>query len=74
MVRRWHCHSCPWRFCLVTDTHDLHGPPIGCPGAALVPGRMTPACSKHPMPFSQCWDAPEPVLLGGQQERSVEEL
>lgn len=27
MVRRWHCHSCPWRFCLVTDTHDLHGPP-----------------------------------------------
>ena len=36
MVGRWHRRSCPWRHCLVTDTHDRHRPPYRasrrCPG------------------------------------------
>ena len=66
MVRRWHCRSCPWRFCLVTDTRMIcTDHPTRFPVASLVPGRMIPACSKPR-------DTPEPVLLGGWQERSVE--
>lgn len=43
MVRRWHCHSCPWRFCLVTDTRMIRTDhPAGFPGASLVPGPAAP--------------------------------
>lgn len=52
MVRRWHCHSCPWRFCLVTDTRMIRTDhPAGFPGASLVPG---PAAPPAPSTASSC--------------------
>lgn len=70
MVRRWHCLSGPWHFCLMTDMRMI------CPEHPqdlLVPSHMLSICPDVQALQPVLRHTLKPALLGGQQESCMEE-